>query len=379
MLKILENTQKEIIRTFRSFVDKEIRPDIMEWEKKDEFPKHLMKKIGDLGGFGGVFAEKYGGTNIGVENQLLILEELAKGSGGIVTTVLVQILSINPIYLFGNEEQKRKYLVPGITGEKVFAIGITEPNHGSNVAGVETKAVRDGDHYIINGAKTFITNGTFADYIVLVAKTDQNKGRKGISLFIFDTKTPGFKVTKKLEKLGWHTSETAEMVFEDCRVPAECLLGEENNGFYYIMEDFNMERLYLAAESIGLAEEALNLAIKYAKERLQFGEPITRYQAVQHKLADMATKLEAARQLTYQSARLFDSGSPAIKEASMSKYFASEMVNQVCYDAIQIFGGNGFMKEYSVERIYRDARVLSIGGGTSEIQKNIIAKKLLEG
>lgn len=376
MAELFTEEQLRISDTVKKFVDKEIRPNAVQWEREERFPRELMCRMGELGFFGCVFEERYGGSNAGAVAQMLVVEQLARGTGGISTTNLVQVLAIRPIALFGSEEQKQKYLVPAISGQLSAAIAITEPNHGSNVAGIETIATKRDGGYVLNGSKMFITNGTFADFALVAAKTSPKEGRRGISLFIVEKGTPGFRVSRKLEKLGWHSSETAELIFEDCWVPESQLMGELNRGFYYIMDDFNLERLLLGAQSVGLAREALSLALDYAKQRTQFGNPIWSYQAVQHKLADMATQVEAARQLVYYGGRMMESGNTAIKEASMAKYFASEMVNRVTYDAIQIFGGYGFMREYPVERIYRDARVLTIGGGTSEVQKNIIAKQL---
>lgn len=373
---LLTEEQQALVRMVRAYVNREVMPLVEEYEEKGEFPLHLMPKMGELGLLGAAFPEVYGGTGAGLVAQMLVVEELSRASGGISATVLVQCLAINPVLVVGTEEQKQKYAVPAIKGEKVGAIAVTEPNHGSNVAGIEAVAERCPGGYVLNGTKMFITNGPFADFVLVAAKTDRAAGRKGITMFIVEKGQRGFYSARKLKKMGWHTSETAELVLEDCFVPEENRLGEEGRGFYYIMEDFNVERLFLAAQGIGLAQAALEEALSYARTRTQFGRPIIEFQAVSHKLADMATKVAAARHLAYNAARMVESGIPAVKEVSMAKYYASEMANRVTYDAIQVFGGYGYMTEYPVQRYYRDARILSIGGGTSEIQKEIIARRL---
>jgi acyl-CoA dehydrogenase len=361
----------------RSFVEKELRPIVDEYEERQRFPKHVLETMGRLGYFGAIFPEEIGGSNLGKTAQCVVIEELARACGGVATTCTVQVLSLYPIYLHGTAATKEKYLTPGIKGETVGCIAVTEPGHGSDVAGIETSAVRDGKGYRINGSKTFITNGPFADVFITAARTDATSKHHGITLFAMDRSTPGLEVGPHIKKLGWFTSETAPVYLDNCWVPDDAVLGEVGRGFYYIMADFNLERLMLAAQSIGLAEESLRVAVNYARERKQFGRPISEFQAVQHILARMATNIESGRQLLLHAARLDDEGVDCAMETSMAKLYCAEMVNKVAYDAIEVLGGAGYTRDYPVERIYRDARVLTIGGGTSEIQLNIIAKRLL--
>lgn len=361
------------------FVDREVRPIIEEYEAKQRFPLPLMRRMGELGYFGALYPESVGGSGLGKLAQCVIVEELARGSGGVATTCLVQVLSLWPIYAHGTPAAQERYLLPGIRGEKAGAIAITEPDHGSDVAGIETVAIRDGDGYRLHGSKMFITNSPFADFLVVAAKTEPGRRYDGITLFIVDRHAEGLEVGPHLDKLGWWSSETAPVYLNGVWVPEENVIGEVNRGFYYIMEDFNTERLLLAAQSVGLAEEAFRIALEYARQRHQFGKPIAEFQAIRHKLARMATLIAAGRQLLTWAAMVADRGDGDGRlEASMAKYFCGEMVNRVAYDAIGVLGGAGYLRRYPVERIYRDARVLSIGGGTTEIQLNIIAKQLLD-
>jgi len=366
----------EVTRLVASFVDRELRPIVEEYEAKQRFPVAMMPRMGELGFLGAAFPEAMGGTNLGKLGQSLIVQELSRASGGIATTVLVQVLSLYPIFKHGSPEQQAAYLLPGIQGQKIGSLAITEPGYGSDVAGIETRATRDGSGYRLNGSKMFITNSPFADFMLVAAKTETANRHRDITIFLVDRHNPGLQVGPHLQKLGWFTSETAPVYLDNCWVPESAVLGEMGRGFYYIMEDFNFERLLLAAESIGLAEEALDVALRYARERTQFGQPIADFQAIRHKLAAMATHIEAGRHLLLNAAMIADQGRDAAKEASMAKYFCGEMVNRVAYDAIGVLGGAGYLRDYPVERIYRDARVLSIGGGTAEIQLNIIAKQL---
>jgi len=372
------NEDHNILRkTVSDFVKKEIRPHAEEWEENEIYPREIFKKMGALGFLGVTYPEEYGGVGADYFSNIVFAEEISKcGALGFAMSVFVQTDMASPaLHHFGTHEQKLKYLKPACAGEKIMALGVTEPNHGSDVASIETRAVKQGDHYVVNGAKMFITNGTQADLITLGARTGQ-EGTKGISLFIFETDTPGFSVGRKLKKMGMHSSDTAELVFEDCIVPAENLLGEEGEGFYGIMAGFENERIVGAIMGYGAAETALDLSLKYSRERVQFGRPIGQFQVISHMLAEMATDVEAAKQLTYHAAWLKSQGKPCIKEVQMAKLFASEIANQVADKAVQIHGGYGYMREYEVERIYRDVRLINIGAGTSQIMKNVISKQL---
>jgi acyl-CoA dehydrogenase len=378
-IQYLPTELTEVTRLVARFVDQELRPIVEDYESRQRFPVAFMPKMGELGFFGAAFPEAVGGTNLGKLGQSLIVQELSKASGGIGATVLVQVLSIYPIFRYGTPAQQETYLLPGIQGQKIACIAVTEPNHGSDVAGIETTAVRDGTGYRLNGSKMFITNSPFADFLVVAAKTENHAAdpHHQITLFIVERNNPGLQVGPHLQKLGWFTSETAPVYLDNCWVPETAVIGEAGQGFYYIMDDFNFERLLLSAQCVGLAEEALNIALRYARERTQFGQPIGAFQAIRHKLAAMATQIEAGRLLLLEAASQADQGQDsAIKTASMAKYFCAEMVNRVAYDAIQVLGGAGYLRDYPLERIYRDARILPIGGGTSEIQLNIIARQL---
>ena len=365
-------------KSVRDFVKKEIRPYAEEWEEAESYPREIFKRMGNLGFLGLSYPEEYGGGGADYFTNIVFAEEISKcGTLGFAMTVLVQTDIATPaINEYGTHEQKLKYLKPALAGEKIIALGVTEPNHGSDVSSLETTAVKDGENYIIKGSKIFITNGTQADLITLGVRTGLGKSEKGLSLIIFETKTPGFSVGRKLKKMGMRSSDTAELFFDDCVVPAENLLGEEGQGFYAIMAGFENERLVGAAMSYSGVEVALDLSIKYARKRIQFGRPIGQFQAISHMLSEMATDIEAAKQLTYHAAWLRSNGKPCRKEVHMAKVFATEMANQVANKAIQIFGGYGYMQEYEVERIYRDVRLANIGAGTSQIMKNIIAKQL---
>lgn len=365
-------------KTVRDFVKKEIRPYAEAWEEAEIYPREIFKRMGDLGFLGLSYPEEYGGGGADYFTNIVFAEEISKcGALGFAMSVLVQTDIATPaINEYGTHEQKLKYLKPALAGEMIVALGVTEPNHGSDVSSLETTAVKDGKNYIIKGSKIFITNGTQADLITLGVRTGPGKSEKGLSLILFETKTPGFSVGRKLKKMGMHSSDTAELFFDDCLVPAENLLGEEGQGFYAIMTGFENERLAGAAMSYSGAEVALDLSLKYARQRIQFGRPIGQFQVISHMLSEMATDIEAARQLTYHAAWLKSEGKPCRKEVHMAKVFATEIANQVANKAVQIFGGYGYMHEYEVERIYRDVRLANIGAGTSQIMKNIIAKQL---
>jgi acyl-CoA dehydrogenase len=365
-------------RTVRAVVDKELRPHAREWEERCEFPLALFKRFGDLGFLGLKYPEAYGGTDAGFLYEAVLLEELGRcGSGGVAAGLGAQFtIATGPVHLFGTDAQKRRFLTPAIKGDKVGALGITEPNAGSDVAGLTTFARKVDGGYRVNGAKTYITNGARADFVVLAVKTDKEKGHKGLSMLLVEKGMPGFSVGRKLDKLGWRASDTAELVFEDCLVPAENLLGEEGQGFYQIMGNFQWERLSLALGAVGAAEDILGQAMAFVKERRAFGKSVAEFQVVKHKLAELATDLEAARQLTYHALRLHVGGEFAIGQTSMAKKVATEMCCRLADAALQLHGGAGYMKEYDIERHWRDARLGPIGGGTSEIMNEIIARQL---
>lgn len=365
-------------KAVQRFIKKEIVPYVEEWEKAGEIPRRLFKKVGELGYFGIKFPEKYGGIDAGYIMETVLIEELAKcGAGGIGASLIAQSgIALTPIARFGNDLQKEKYLKAGIAGEKIAALGITEPNAGSDVSSISTTAIDKGDHYLLNGSKTFITNGVHADFVVLAAKTSDGPGHKNISLFIVESQSEGFDVGRKLNKLGWRSSDTGELYFDNVLVPKENLLGQLNDGFNYIMINFQWERLILALSSVGLAEKALEDTMKYSQDRIQFGGPLTQFQVLRHKMVDMAIDIEKARNLTYRTIYRYEKGQDVTTEATMAKAYATEMVSRVCDQALQIHGGNGYMMEFPVQRYWRDARIQSIGGGTTQIMNEILSKRL---
>ncbi len=373
----LTDEQKAFRDALRKFAKKEIAPLVDECEEKAEYPQFIFKKIGELGYLGARFPEEFGGSGGDTMYSVIMSEELGYVSAGIYLGIYVHLyLAMSAIMFFGSSEQKKKYLLPGLRGDMISAWGFAEPGAGSDPGSMTTRARRDGDDFIINGTKMFITNGTFADFVVVTAVTDPSLGMKGISLLIVDKGTPGFSVSKKLKKMGMKASEAAELVFDDCRVPASNMLGEENTGFIAAMGTLTEGRIVAAAFSVGLARAAYDAALDYAKTRHQFGQPIGKFQGIQWMLADMATQIEAAKLLTYQAAWLAATNAPHIKEASMAKLFASEMSSKVCAQAVQIHGGYGFMDEYPVSRFYRDCKLNEIGEGTSQIQRNTIARRI---
>jgi alkylation response protein AidB-like acyl-CoA dehydrogenase len=358
-----------------AFCQRELAPHSEEWER-DGFPDWVFKRMGELGFLGIYFPEDYGGQGGDYLTSIVRGEAMAhSNNGGLAMGVAVHTdMATPPILKFGSEYLKQTYLVPAIQGDKISCLGISEPGAGSDVAGIRTRAVRDGDEYIINGAKTFITNGARADFIVLVTKTDPDAGYDGFSLFVVDTDTPGYTVSKKLEKLGMHSSDTAELAFEDLRVPAENLLGEEGKGFYHIMWELQGERLIGAAGAVAGAQRVFDQTLEYAKQRNAFGRPIGRFQAIRHKFAEMATKIETARQMVYTTAWRVENGDYPVREISMAKLYASRIACEVCDEAVQIHGGYGYMKEYHVERAWRDMRLNRIGAGTDEIMLEVIGR-----
>jgi acyl-CoA dehydrogenase len=367
--------EHQIFRTsIRKFVEKEIKPHIDHWEDEELFPVELYKKAADAGFLGLEYPEAYGGSPCDKFMNIAYTEEMIRsGSVGLVAGLGSYSIAMPPVLSMGTEKQKQKFLVPILKGEKISALGITEPNAGSDVANIRTRAVRNGDHYIVNGSKTFITSGCRAHFITTAVRTG-GAGYKGVSLLMIDSSTPGFTVAKKIRKMGWNASDTAELSFVDCRVPVENMLGGEGQGFVGIMINFQNERLALAVMAHAVAELALEESIKYAKTREAFGRTLSGFQVTRHKLVDMATKVEVAKQFNYRVAAKMQAGQDSIRDVSMAKNFACEVCDKVVYDAVQIHGGYGYAREYLVERLYRDSRILGIGGGTTEIMKEIISK-----
>ncbi len=373
--------EQEMMRKMvRDFAEEQIAPFVETMEESDEFPKEIVKQMGELGLMGIPIDEEYGGAGMDFTSYIIAINELSKVSAtvGVILSVHTSV-GTNPIVYFGTEAQKQKYVPKLASGEYIGAFAITEPGAGSDASGIKTTAVRKGDHYVLNGSKIFITNGGEADTYIVSTKTDLNApGVKGISTFIVEKGTPGFTVGKKEEKMGMHGSNTNELIFEDALVPVENLLDSEGDGFKIAMANLDVGRIGIAAQSLGIAEASLEAAVAYAKERKQFGKPIGAQQGLGFKLADMATKVEAAKLLTYRAANLRAQGLPCGKEASMAKLFASRAAMEVSTEAIQVFGGYGYTKEYPVERYFRDAKVCEIYEGTNEIQRIVISKKLLQ-
>ncbi len=367
-----------IKNTVREFAEKEIAPRAEEIDATDEFPADIFKRMAELGLLGIPFSETYGGAGGDYLSLLLALEEIARVSGTVAIILDAHTsLCCEPIYVFGTEAQKKKYLPPLISGEKIGAFGLTEPSAGSDAGATRTRAVRNGHEWVIDGHKQFITNGSLADVIVITAKTDPDKGTRGISSFIIEKGTPGFVLGRNEKKMGLKGSVTSELFFENCRVPAENLLGRENEGFKQFLTTLNAGRLAISAMAVGLAQGAFEKAVAYAKERVQFDRPIAQFQAIQWMIADMATEIEAARWMVHRAAWLKGRGARFVKEAAMAKLFATEVSERVCYKAIQIHGGNGYVREYGVERMYRDQRLCAIGEGTNVIQRLVIARHVL--
>ena len=378
---IFTEEHEDLRESMKSWVLKEVTPHAAEFEE-NLWPDSVLHRMAELGYVGLCFPEEYGGQGGDYYYSLVRAECLSYAeSGGLGMGLAVHTdMVLPPIELLGTEDLKQRYLVPGIKGEKIACLAITEPGAGSDVAGIRTTARRDGDEYVINGSKTFITNGARADFILLVAKTDPDAGHDGITLFIVDLKdangdyVPGFTVTRTLEKLGMHSSDTAELAFEDVRVPAENILGQEGKGFYHISWELQGERLVAASGSVAGAERLFEKTLEYAKEREAFGRPIGRFQAIRHKFAEMATKIEAAKQLTYATAWRFNNGEYPVREITETKLFTSRIACEVADECIQIHGGYGYMKEYGIERAYRDVRLNRIGAGTDEIMLEVIGR-----
>lgn len=371
--------QLAIKQTVKEFAEKIIKPRVMEFDESQTFPFEIMEQLGDLGLMGILVQDIYGGANLGYTEYALIIEELAKIDPSIALSVAAHNgLCTNHINLFGNEEQKKKYL-PGLTSGKVIgAWGLTESVSGSDAASLITTAEVKEDFYYLNGSKTFTTHGTVAGTYVVMAITDKSKKKKGISAFILEKNFEGLVIGKKENKLGMRASDTTQLSFDNCKVPKENLIGVEGEGFVQAMKVLEGGRISIAALSVGLAQGALNAALSYSSERKQFGKAINEFQGIQFKLAEMATNINAARAMTFKAAAIKDKGISNTKEAAMAKLFASEMAEKVANDAVQIFGGYGFIKDYPVEKFYRDVKLLTIGEGTSEIQKLVIARELLK-
>jgi len=377
---ILELTENQIIirDTIRDFAEKKIRPKVMEWDEAQHFPMEILKELGELGFMGILFPEEYGGAGLGYVDFVIIIEELGKVDPSISLSVAAHNgLCTNHIFRFASEDLKRKYLPDLVTGKKIGAWGLTEPSSGSDAAGMKTFAEKKGNKFILNGSKNFITHGTYGETSVIMAITDKNAGKHGISAFILEQGMPGFIIGKKENKLGMRACETTQLAFENCEVPAVNLIGKEGEGFIQAMQILEGGRISIAALSLGLAQGCLIESLKYSQEREQFGRPLSAFQATQFKLADMKTNIDAARLLTFRAAAMKDKGLPNVREAAMAKLFASETAEKAASEAVQIHGGYGFVKDYPVEKYYRDVKLLTIGEGTSEIQRIVIARDLL--
>ncbi len=372
------NEQHEMIRdALRAFSQERLAPNAARWDKEHHFPKEELKELAALGAFGVAVPEDLGGAGLDYVSLALVLEEIAAGDGGTSTVISVNNCPVCSIgMMYANEQQKQQWLRPLAQGEMLGAFALTEPHTGSDAAALRTTATQDGDDYIINGTKQFITSGKHADVAIVFAVTDKAAGKKGISAFWVPTNTPGYIVAGIEHKMGQHSSDTAQILFENCRVPAANMIGEAGQGYKIALSGLEGGRIGIASQSVGMARSAFEAALKYARDRESFGKPIFEHQSVQFKLSEMAMQLEAARQLIWHAASLKDAGQPCLKEAAMAKLFASEMAERVCSDAIQIHGGYGYTADFPVERIYRDVRVCQIYEGTSDIQKLLIARAL---
>lgn len=367
---------KELARTIAA---ERIAPAAAELDEKEIFPRELIKVIADSDLFRVFVPETYGGLGMGVLENCIVMEEFSKACAGVAVTYAASGLGICPLLMFGSEEQKGKYLPDLASGEKLAAFALTEAYAGSDAAGIRTTATADGDEYILNGTKQWITNGGEADVYIVIASTDKSKGMRGASAFIVEKGTPGFSFGKKEKKMGIRTSTTSELVFTDCRIPKENLVGRRGTGYIIAMRTLDRTRPGVGAQAVGIAQGAMDYALSYARERIQFGQPVSSFQAVQHMLADMATQIEAARALIYSTARFIDSGAKDYtREASMAKLFASDVAMKVTTDAVQIMGGSGYMRDYPVEKMMRDAKITQIYEGTNQIQRNIIALEVIK-
>ncbi|MBP7639209.1 MAG: acyl-CoA dehydrogenase [Thauera sp.] len=372
------NQEQELIRdSMRAFAQERLAPFAAEWDRNHTFPREALNELAELGALGMVVPEEWGGAGMDYMSLVLTLEEIAAGDGATSTIVSVQnSLPCGILNRFGSEAQKEAWLKPLARGEKLGCFCLTEPHVGSDASAIRTSAVRDGNEWVLNGVKQFITTGKYADVAIVFAVTDKAAGKKGITCFLVPASAPGYQVGRIEEKMGQKASDTTQILFEDCRIPADSVVGQEGEGYRIALSNLEAGRIGIAAQCLGMARAALEAAVKYAQERESFGKPIFEHQAVNFRLADMATQLEAARQLVWHAASLKDAGRPCLKEASMAKLFASEMAERVCSDAIQVHGGYGYVTDFPVERIYRDVRVCQIYEGASDIQKLAIGRAL---
>ena len=375
---LLNDSQSMVRDTMRAFAQKRLAPYAGAWDRDHTFPREALHELAGLGACGVVIPEAYGGAGLDYVSLAVALEEIAAGDGATSTILSVQNSVVcGPIFAFGNDDQKTKYLQPLASGAKIGCFCLTEPHAGSDAGAITTRAEREGDSFVLNGVKQFITSGKTADVAIVFAVTDKSAGKKGISAFIVDTDAPGYIVARIEEKLGQRASDTAQIVFENCRVPTANLLGREGQGYRIALANLEAGRIGIAAQSVGMARSAFEAALAYAGERRSFGKPLVEHQAIAFRLADMATEIEVARQMVWHAASLRDAGEPCLKEASMAKLFASEMAERVCSAAIQIHGGYGYVADFPVERIYRDVRVCQIYEGTSDIQRLVIGRALV--
>jgi alkylation response protein AidB-like acyl-CoA dehydrogenase len=376
---ILSQEQEMIRDAMRDFSQERLAPFAGEWDRHHTFPAEALKELAALGAMGVVVPEEWGGAGMDYMSLVLMLEEIAAGDGATSTIVSVQnSLACGITMKYGSNAQKEKYLKPLARGDMLGCFCLTEPHTGSDASAITTRATRDGDHFVLNGVKQFITTGKYAQVAIVFAVTDKAAGKKGISCFLVPTETPGYIVARVEEKMGQKASDTAQIIFENCRVPASCLLGKEGDGYRIALSNLEAGRIGIAAQSVGMARSALDAAVKYAKERVAFGVPLTGHQAVSFRIADMATQVDAARLMVWRAAMLKDAGKPCLKEASMAKMFASEIAEKVCSDAIQIHGGYGYTSDFPVERIYRDVRVSQIYEGANDIQRLVIGRAIVE-
>ncbi|MDB5919160.1 MAG: acyl-CoA dehydrogenase [Massilia sp.] len=374
---ILTEEHQMIRDALRSFSQERLAPNAARWDKEHHFPKEELKELAALGAFGVAVPEHLGGAGLDYVSLALVLEEIAAGDGGVSTIISVNNCPVCSIaMMYANDAQKEQWLRPLAQGDMLGAFALTEPHTGSDASALRTTATRDGDEYVINGSKQFITSGKYGDVAIVMAVTDKAAGKRGISAFWVPTSTPGYIVAGLEQKMGQHSSDTAQILFEDCRIPIENLIGEEGQGYKIALSGLEGGRIGIASQSVGMARAAFDAALVYARERESFGKPIFEHQSVQFKLSDMATKIEAARQLIRHAASMKDAGLPCLKEAAMAKLFASEMAERVVSDAMQVFGGYGYVSDFPIERIYRDVRVCQIYEGTSDIQKILIARAL---
>jgi alkylation response protein AidB-like acyl-CoA dehydrogenase len=375
----LTEDQEQLRKEIRDFAAREIAPNVMRWDEASEFPADVVKQMGQMGLLGMIFPVEYGGAGLGYVDYMLAIEELSAVDGSIGIIVAAHnSLCTNHIFLAGNEEQRRKYVPKLAGGEWLGAWGLTEAGSGSDASAARTTATRTGQGWVLNGSKTFITNGHYADVAVVIAVTDREQGTHGLSAFVVEKGTPGFRPGKKENKLGLRASDTSELIFEDCVIPEENLLGKLGEGFIDSMRILDGGRISIAALSLGIGRGALDASLKYVKERRQFGKAIAEFQGIQWKLADMATELDAARLLTQRAAVLKDAGQRVTRESSMAKLYASEVAVRICDEAVQLHGGYGFIKDYPAEKFYRDVKLCTIGEGTSEIQRMVIAREILK-